>query len=46
MTDWEVKRELAAEDLRIASQDEAGWYWLYYDIDGNRVSLWVTDDNS
>ena len=33
---------LAAKGLRIASQDEAGWYYVAI-VDGVRRSFWVTD---
>ena len=38
----DIAARLAAQGLRIASQSEAGWYYITT-VDGVRRSFWVTD---
>ena len=37
-----IESRLAAKGLRLASQSEAGWYYITT-VDGVRRSFWVTD---
>lgn len=53
MTQEELTQELASEGLRLASEDEAGWYYHIYDPQGGlpgaceenetTITVWVTD---
>lgn len=45
MTNEELTQELATEGLRLASEDEAGWIYTYIDPSGERVTVWITDNN-
>lgn len=45
MTTEQLIQELATEGLRLASEDEAGWNFFYYNEDEERVVIWVTDLN-
>ena len=38
----DIASRLAAQGLRLASRDEAGWYYITT-VDGVRRSFWVTD---
>jgi hypothetical protein len=42
-TDNRIIEQLAQDGLRLASLNEAGWYWFYFDDNQERVTLWVTD---
>lgn len=44
MEDTKISQELRENGLRIASYDEAGWYWRTSNSDGEPVTLWVTDE--
>lgn len=39
-----IQNELKSEGLRIATENESGWYWKSYDENDERVTLWVTDE--
>ena len=38
-----IIQELISENLRIATDNESGWYWKSIDDNGDTVTLWVTD---
>lgn len=41
--DENILNKLEIEGLRIASDDEPGWYWKCYNDNEERVTPWVTD---
>lgn len=43
MTTEELTQALATENLRLATDDEAGWTYTYINDNGERVTVWVTD---
>lgn len=40
----ELIQQLANEGLRLANNDESGWTYAYINKDGERVTIWVTDE--
>lgn len=45
MTNEELTQELAAKNLRLASENESGWTYTYITAEGERVTVWVTEVN-
>ena len=43
MNKEELTIQLTEEGLRLAGDTEAGWYYIYINTDGERVTVWVTD---
>ena len=46
MSELKLKPELAEQNLRLASEYEAGYSYVYFDESGQRQSAWVTDAES
>jgi len=42
MSHDEAMQALFDQGLRIA-HDEPGWFWVFIDKDGERISWWVVD---
>ena len=40
-----IIQELINENLRIAINNESGWYWKSINDNGEIITLWVTDNN-
>lgn len=44
MTTEELTQALTAENLRLATDTEAGWYYHVYDEENETtITVWVTD---
>lgn len=45
MTTEQITTELAKEQLRLAADDEAGWYYQVYDEENETViTVWATEN--
>lgn len=42
--DENILKELQIEGLRLADENEPGWFWKCYNDNDEKVTLWVTDE--
>jgi len=40
----QLDEQLKSEGLRLAETSEPGWVYAYIDSEGNRSTVWVTDE--